>query len=236
MSETFDFIAFVESGSQSAAFAIINNGLCIDFTSVNRYNHVEKRVKHVIINDRLREQGITKYRLSKASGVPQATINDICSGKAEIEKCAAGTLYKISKVLGISIEDIIESAKTMYRPAFEVFKSNVCHMVKDLGDIGFIENMLKGDEITVLYKRSWYREAFYLLAMLDYLSDENEIPYCTRYDKLRAQKLETPVYPAGVITISRVMGSDEPLRIAEKNAIPQFRSFNIIENEVRNVI
>ena len=28
------------------------------------------------------------------------TITDICSGKADLDKCAAGTLYKIAKVLG----------------------------------------------------------------------------------------------------------------------------------------
>ena len=34
---------------------------------------------HMLINDKLEEQNMTKYRLSKESGVPQATINDICS-------------------------------------------------------------------------------------------------------------------------------------------------------------
>ena len=47
----------------------------------------------MLINEQLEKLNITKYRLSKDSGVPQATINDICSGKAELEKCAAGTLF-----------------------------------------------------------------------------------------------------------------------------------------------
>ncbi len=72
----------------------------------------------MLINDRLKEQNMTMYRLSKESGVPQATINDICSGKAEIEKCAAGTLYRLSKVLNISIEDILESARKECRSTF----------------------------------------------------------------------------------------------------------------------
>ena len=54
----------------------------------------------MLINDELGKQNMTKYRLSKESGVPQATINDICNGKAEIEKCSAGTLYRLAKVLG----------------------------------------------------------------------------------------------------------------------------------------
>ena len=68
----------------------------IDNTSVNHYNLFEIECILMIINDRLKEQNITKYRLSKDSGVPQATINDICSGKAELEKCASGTLYRIA--------------------------------------------------------------------------------------------------------------------------------------------
>ena len=64
---------------------------------------------YMLINKLLIEQNITKYRLSKESGVPQATINDICSGKADLEKCSAGTLYRLAKVLCVRIEDILES-------------------------------------------------------------------------------------------------------------------------------
>ena len=78
----------------------------------------------MLINEKLEKINMTKYRLSKDSGVPQATINDICSGKADLEKCSAGTLYKIAKVLGISIESILDSAKDDIRSSFEIFKSN----------------------------------------------------------------------------------------------------------------
>ena len=68
----------------------------------------------MLINEQLEKKNLTKYRLSKESGVPQATINDICSGKADLEKCAAGTLYRLAKVLNVSIEDILDSAKGGY--------------------------------------------------------------------------------------------------------------------------
>ena len=190
----------------------------------------------MLIAEQLEKQHMTKYRLSKDSGVPQATINDICSGKADIEKCAAGTLYKLAKVLGVTVEDILESAKTEYRSAFETFKSNTCHHVKDLGDVDFMLEVLESDEIRTLYDRKWYPEALYLLAMLDYLSRENSIPICTRYDDIRARRLSKPVYPVGVLMTSAVMKSDAPLRKAEQEAIPEFRRFNIIESEVRNVV
>ena len=65
----------------------------------------------MLINEQLEKLNMTKYRLSKQSGVAQATINDICSGKADVEKCSAGNLYKIARILGVSVEDILDSAK-----------------------------------------------------------------------------------------------------------------------------
>lgn len=56
------------------------------------------------INQVLQEKGMTKYRLAIISGVPHATLNDICSGKTKIEKCSAETLYRISKALGVPME------------------------------------------------------------------------------------------------------------------------------------
>ena len=47
------------------------------------------------INAILAQKNMTKYRLAKEAGLPNATISDICSGKAKIEKCSADTLYKM---------------------------------------------------------------------------------------------------------------------------------------------
>ena len=60
------------------------------------------------INVILEQKGITKYRLAKQSGVPHATLNDICSGKTNIGKCSAETLYKIARVLDVSMETLIK--------------------------------------------------------------------------------------------------------------------------------
>ena len=59
------------------------------------------------INKIIEQRQITKYRLAKESGVPHATLNDICSGKTNIGKCSAETLYKISKVLNVSMESLL---------------------------------------------------------------------------------------------------------------------------------
>ena len=105
-----------------------------------------------------------------------------------------------------------------------------------MGDVDFMIHVLESDEIRTLYERKWYPEALYLLAMLDYLSRENNIPLCTKYDDIRTRRLAKPVYPIGVLITSEVLKSETPLREAEQEAIPEFRRFNIIESDVRNVV
>lgn len=192
----------------------------------------------MIVNELLQKENMLRYRLSKESGVAMTTITDICSGKAELDKCAAGTLYKIAKVFGVTVDSLLESYEKRsddYRCSFETFKSNTCHHVKDIGDIDFIIETLEADEIRRLYNRGWYREALYLLAMLDYLSRENNLPICTNYNDIRSRKLEKPCFPAGIVVSYAATGDESIKRKAIENAIPEFMRFNIVESEIRNV-
>ena len=63
----------------------------------------------MIIEDLLAKRDMTKYRLAVQSGVPHATLNDICSGKTKLEKCSAETVYKLAKALGVSMELLTEN-------------------------------------------------------------------------------------------------------------------------------
>ena len=192
------------------------------------------------LNEVLEQKNITKYRLWKESGVPQATISDICTGKTRIEKCSAETIYRIAKVLDVPMESLIAPAVRVMdeerrRPSFEIFKSNICHRVKDMGDIPFVIDLLQSNQIRKLYEKKWYPEALYLLAMLDYLSRENHIPICKNYNDIRAAKLQQLVYPSSVIIMCKALHSDAPKEDCIRMAIPEFLRFNIVESEVRNV-
>lgn len=68
-------------------------------------------------------RNITKYRLSMMSKVPQATLNDICSGKTKIDKCSASTVYKLSKALNIPMEKLYEECMREYTVVSEREKS-----------------------------------------------------------------------------------------------------------------
>jgi transcriptional regulator with XRE-family HTH domain len=177
---------------------------------------------------------MTKYKLSKASGVPFSTVSDIAAGKTNIKYCTGETLYKLAKTLDVTIEALLTDSME-YRQSFETYKSNICHMVKDMGDINFIIETLESNKIRKLYQKQWYPESLYLLAMVDYLSRENDLPVCNEYNDIRSTRLREPIFPSSVIAMSAFNHSDQPKQNSYAQAIPEFKRFNIVESEVRNV-
>lgn len=67
-----------------------------------------KLVMHMTIQQLLREKNLSRYQLSKQSGVPWATLADIWSGKTHLDRCSAGTLLKLSAALGVAPEELIK--------------------------------------------------------------------------------------------------------------------------------
>ncbi len=188
--------------------------------------------------DLIQEKNLSIYRLSKNSGIPYATLNDIVNDKARLEKCKAETVYRLAKKeLDLSMEDLL-APYISKRCDFELFKSNVCHSLKDLGDIDFIVETLEKDEIREYYNRQWYREAFYLLAMLDYISRINNVPACEEYEDIRCKKTTVNHLPQkSILALSAVSKRRECKGTRQKKeSIPEFMRFNIVENEVRNVL
>ena len=55
----------------------------------------------MIIEELIKRNNITKYRLAVDAGIPHATLSDICSGKT--------SLLKLAKVLGVTMEFLTES-------------------------------------------------------------------------------------------------------------------------------
>lgn len=53
------------------------------------------------------EKGYSVYKLSKESGLPLTTLQDIASGKKDLEDCKGRTLLLLARVLGLSVEDLL---------------------------------------------------------------------------------------------------------------------------------
>lgn len=188
-----------------------------------------------MINALMKKQSLTKYRLAKESKIPYMTVNDICSKKTRLEKCSAETIYKLAKTLKVSMEELVAPYMES-RCSFDLFKSNVCHRVKE-NEINFLIEALEKDEVRKYYEQTWYAESLYVLAMIDYLSRKNQIPLCDRYNDLRKMKLEKPLYPASIRAAAAVSDKSDSIKEeASRNAIPEFARFNIIESEIYNVI
>lgn len=123
----------------------------------------------------------------------------------------------------------------IYSKDFECFKSNVCHLLKDLGDLEFIRRILIDDPISQFVKSRHAGWALYLLATLDHVSKENDIPRCTRYDSLRKTKLKELAIPAGIKISAELLGNRTVLKKAQKNALPEFLKYNILEGDIHDV-
>ena len=146
-----------------------------------------------------------------------------------------GGLAVFTEKMSSQNNEILPSEEAQQRLAFEQFKSNICHRVKAVGDIPFIMQLLESNQIRKLYEKKWYPEALYLLAMLDYLSRENDIPLYKNYNDIRAAKLSRPVYPSSIVVMCEIMNSNAPKESCLQEAIPEFLRFNIVECDVRNV-
>lgn len=121
------------------------------------------------------------------------------------------------------------------RTEFELFKSQICHMVKEKGDIDFIIDSLRENWVKKYWDLQWYAEAFYVLAMIDYLSKLNELPLAKEYDDIRKYSLKEYVYPRDIIVLAMLKKDNNIYKQAINEAIPEFLKYHIVEKGIRDV-
>lgn len=179
----------------------------------------------------VRQQKMSGYRLSKESGIPQTTVTDLLSRKASLLKCNAGTLYCLAQTLGVSMEELLESEmkKKSRSDSFDNFRNKECHQLKKMGDISYLIAHLESGRIQKLYSDAILPQAFYLVAMADYLSRLHDVPLCKDFHAIRKKKLAKAIYPLS----SRVAGNPTGLKKLEEAALPEFKRFAIMEDDVR---
>lgn len=52
----------------------------------------------MVIDDWMRQKNLSRYELSKKSGIPYTTLTDLIQKKTRLEKSSAETVYKLSKL------------------------------------------------------------------------------------------------------------------------------------------
>ena len=55
----------------------------------------------------IKEKGLSRYSLSKISGVPWDTLSELCYGELRFEQCSKELLSKLSEALGTSMEELV---------------------------------------------------------------------------------------------------------------------------------
>ncbi len=54
----------------------------------------------------MKQKNLSRYELSKKSGIPYTTLTDLIQKRTRLEKSSAETVYKLSKVMGISMDEL----------------------------------------------------------------------------------------------------------------------------------
>ena len=88
--------------------------------------------------------------------------------------------------------------------AFDIFRSEMCHMLKSKTDAGFIEYVLRNDLVTHYWNLKLYSKAFYVLAMLDYLAYIHNKDEFAPYNCYRKYKLQEPLFPKDVLLLEQL--------------------------------
>lgn len=63
------------------------------------------------MRDVLNARNISMYQLAKDSGLSYAAVHDLCTGKTDLMRCSAGTVYRIAQVLNVTMEQLIEAVQ-----------------------------------------------------------------------------------------------------------------------------
>ena len=183
----------------------------------------------------LKNENLTMYECSKRSGIPYSTLSDIIKGKTPIERVSSGHLRALAETLRLTMDELYSQVHVPERTSFETFKSQVRHEISRLGDAEFVKETCREDLIRRYWRWEWYHEAFYLLAALDYLCRMNNVKPPEQYEDIREYKLPEPVFPMDLNVAAKVDSKFDIRENALKESIPEFRKFNIVEKDIRNV-
>ena len=193
---------------------------------------------------------MTRADLSMMSGVPDSTLRDILSGKAQIDHCEAATIYGIADALGTTVEDVLdhywdeclgaddeECEREVLHDGHTLllFYSTVDRVVQlrqAVEDASLASCINSETFIDQFFTMGFYREAFFVLGLTDYLNRKLGKKTDPRFDAYRGYCLDSPVY-----SLSTLEEYDDPAELeqakayAETYAIPELAAFNIFMTE-----
>lgn len=196
-------------------------------TTEFRYN-VGMTLKQTLINKK-----ISTYTLAKNTKIPYSTICDLVNGRTNIQNISLKYGLAIANYLNMEPEDLL-TLTTVELIDFRYFRNNLLHDLKRTDPKVFVNRLISRKEIDFCVKNNGLDRALYLLALIDYLCRQYQIDINpNRYSALRKEKLDKPLYPGSdLIQFETIEEAEKQLGIT---VLPEFRAFNIIEEDVWNV-
>lgn len=189
-----------------------------------------------MLTDLLNEKKVSLYDVSKKTGIPYSTLSNIKLNKTNAKNISANNLYILAKYFNLSMEEIFVKLTTEYRMSFEIFKSEFCHKLKEMGDIEFVIYLLKNNLIENYWKKEWYAESFYLIALLDILCKKYNKELVNKYNYIRTEKLAEPLYPRDIIMYDYLFPEKNIKESILENCNKEFLKYNIIEGDIYDVV
>ena len=193
---------------------------------------------------------MTRADLSMMSGVPDSTLRDILSGKAQIDHCEAATIYGIADALGTTVEDVLdhywdeclgaddeECEREVLHDGHTLllFYSTVDRLVQlrqAVEDASLASCINSETFIDQFFTMGFYREAFFALGLADYLNRKLGMKTDPRFDAYRGYCLDSPVYSLSTLEeYDDPAGLEQAKAYAEVYAIPELAAFNIFMTE-----
>ena len=186
----------------------------------------------------LNEKNQSLYQLEKTSHVSHATLNDIYNERCNIDNCSIAILSKIADSLHMSIDSLYrylsynDLSLVKYDEDFDLFKSDILQRLKRMDEKNFVNIIDENNTIVRLYNENNLPKSLYLLSLVDYLSEKNNIELNHKYDSLRNIKLEKLYVPKSIYLLLKY----KAMKISEvyRDSIKEFLNHNIVEAEIDN--
>lgn len=149
-----------------------------------------------MLQELLEKRNMTLKALSLQSGIPYATLCDLKNGKKQIDDCSVRVLKALSDALGMEMGDLYQNLAYYDKRNFANFRRNALLELKEVGPEKFLIDCIATDRIERLAKKNRL-QAYYTVAMVDYLCEINQIPLADRFEAIRQTDFGNQV-PGGV--------------------------------------
>ena len=168
----------------------------------------------------LKDRRINIKQMSAITNIPYTTLSDIVNNKVNIEECKYKTLKAIANFVNVSVDDLVYEKED-----FQTFRNKLHHYLAVNDDLDVIVEILTSKKIDYYLFHDDALKALYLVSLLDYLSNKNDIPLCKDYSEIRGKKLKEP-YHVG----------DSKSWLSDSKFIPEFLLHNIYEGELFDAV